>query len=207
LDLFLFFLAAGRLKAHRAQRQAQMASPRDAQEAAHLDRMALISQVLLQPRLLALRKENEELKLKLFWKEHCRSKLQELMEACNQAGPKCNCLSCAVAGRKDEEQDALPWGAECKFKLWFEDKLVEHGLTTLTGVMETQKQMGPHESCDDGNSVYDVDAHFHHIARDDWFAWMYGAKLWKAARVSDPELQKLSSLFVSLTKEAEGFDE
>jgi hypothetical protein len=177
---------------------------------AHLDRMALISRLLLHPRLLHLRQEfeqlkeeNEALKLTLFWKDHCRSKLQELMVACNLNGPQCTCLSCAVSGRMDEEQRSMPWGTRCTFKDWFEQELDKHGLTAVTGVHSTdQKPLPSPMACDEGNTVYDVDAHFHHLTRDDWFMWQYGAKLWKAQRVTDPELQKLSALFQSLSAAA-----
>ena len=174
---------------------------------AYLDRMALISQVLLQPRLLQLRNENEELKLKLFWKEHCKSKLQELMTESNQNGPQCTCLSCAVSGRMDERQQAMPWGTDCKFKPWFEELLAKHELTAETGVQIYQEPVGQHMSMDDLNLLYDIDTHFHHLTRDDWFAWTYGAKLWKAKYVHDKELQKLSALFQSLSAVAENSSE
>jgi hypothetical protein len=170
----------------------------------HLDRMALISRLLLEPRILALRTENEALKLKLFWKEHNKSDLETLMTACNQNGIQCNCLSCAISGRMDEEQTALPRGAVCRFKQWFEEQLAKHGLSSKCGVDEDQEDVGPHISCDDGNGVFDVDSHFHHLVRDDWYVWMYGAKLWKAKSVTDPEAVKLQALFYTLSRSAEG---
>lgn len=60
--------------------------------------------------------------------------------------------------------------------------------------------MSPHMSCD--LPVHDVDAHFHHITRDDWYMWTYGAKLRKAKTVNDPELHKLQILFHSLSEAA-----
>ena len=49
---------------------------------------------------------------------------------------------------------------------------------------------------ENGSFVYDVDAHFHNLTRDDWFLWMFGACLTKAKSVDDPELAKLHTLFV-----------
>ena len=165
-----------------------------------LDRLALISKLLLEPRILELRNENERLKLELFWKNHSKSQLQDLMQVCNQ---ECKCLSCAVSGRMEEGPVSVPLGAPCKFKAWFDQQLAMHGLTTIQGVQLGQDPVGPHMSCNDGDSVYDVDAHFHHITRDDWFIWMYGSKLWKAKTVNDPELMKLQALFRSLSDHAE----
>ena len=166
----------------------------------HLDCMALVSKILLDSRILELRNENEMLKLKLFWKEHRITELQALMVACNHTGPRCRCLPCAVSGRKDEEDRSEPWGAECTFKAWFEQQLESHCLTVVTGVAMGDTHV-EHE-CSDG--VYDVDAHFHQLARDDWVSWTYGAKLWKAETVDNPDIKKLQKLFHFL-REFSGF--
>ncbi len=72
-----------------------------------------------------------------------------------------------MSGRKEDEEETLSWVAACKFKPWFEELLT--GLTTETGVHLGQELIGSHMSIPDGNFVYDVDAHFHHLTRDDWF--------------------------------------
>jgi hypothetical protein len=167
---------------------------------AYLDRMALISQVLLQPRLLQLRNENEELKLKLFWKDHSQSKLKKLMIESNQFGPQCRCIACALSGKMEDGQTPLHGSAACIFKPWFEDLLAKHGLTAVTGVRTDQTPTEPHMSMDGMHGVYDVDAHFYHPTSGDWVLWTYGAKLWKAKYVHDAELHKLSALFQSLSE-------
>jgi hypothetical protein len=152
--------------------------------------------------VMQLRKKNKE--LQLFWKTHRKSNLQQLMKKANNnsndpSAPKCTCLSCTVAGRLDKKvAKALPWGAPCTFKPWFEQLLAEHGLTCAVGVPDGMESLEPHMSDDCQNGVYDVDAHFHHLTRDDWFTWMYGAKLWKAKSADDPELQKLRRLFEAM---------
>ena len=56
--------------------------------------------------------------------------------------------------------------------------------------------------------MYDtVDAHFHHLTRDNLFAWTYGACLWKCHSADDPELAKLKALFVLLDHFIYGDDE
>jgi hypothetical protein len=150
------------------------------------DQMELISQTLLEPSLL-------------FWKQHSQSELEKLMIACNLRGPQCQCLSCAVSGRKAEAHKSMPWGTHCTFKAWFDKQLAKHGLTTATGVQKGQKPVQvPHRpAC----AVYeDMDAHFHHLTRDDWVLWTYCAWLWKEPLcATDQDLQKLAAFFQSLS--------
>jgi hypothetical protein len=170
-------------------------------------KLALVSKILLDREVLHLRQENELLRLQLFWKDHCRSHLSELMCQANQAdqGPQCRCLSCAVSGRMDDEEETLPLGAACKFKDWFEDLLTQCGLSTETGVQIGQEPIGS-QMCDE-NMVYDVDAHFHHLTRSDWYTWTYGARLWKSQSANSPEIAKLRALFVLLEHVINGENE
>jgi hypothetical protein len=163
-------------------------------------KLAPVSKLLLDKEVIHLRQENEALRLPLFWKEHNRSQLRDRMREANQAreGPRGTCLSCAVSERKEDEEETLRWGAACKLKPWFEELLT--GLTTLTGVHLGQEPIRSHMSIPDGNFVYDVDAHFHHLTRHDWFTWTYGARLWKARSADDPELAKLHALCVLLDR-------
>jgi len=171
-----------------------------------LDRLALVSKIMLDERVVALRQENERLRLQLFWKDHGKSQLEEYMAQANQSGPNCNCLACAVSGRMDPgNSQTLPLGSECMFKPWFEDILVKCDMICVTGVPAEMEPAVQHMSC--GNFVYDVDADFHHLTRDDWFVWLYGAKLWKAQSVNDPEVLKLKRLFEVLEVEIFGPDE
>ena len=118
----------------------------------------------------------------------------------NQAdrGPNCKCLSCEMSDRLKVGQAPLPLKTPCKFKLWFEAYLTQCGLTTKIGNQIGEKLVGRHMSMDNGYSVYDVDAHFHHRTHADWITWTYGARLWNAQSADDPELAKLHSLFQEL---------
>ena len=66
-----------------------------------VERLSLVAKVLMDTRLQELRRENEELRLKLFWKEHNPSMLRQAMTVANTAegGPRCACLACIVGGR------------------------------------------------------------------------------------------------------------
>jgi len=175
----------------------------------NLDNLALVSRLLLDQRVLALRRENEKLRLCLFWKDHSDEELKKLMHEANQDGrsaPRCACLACTVAGRKDEDADCTG-EVTCTFKPWFEAFLAEYGLTCRLGIENGMEPAGEHMSCPGGNQVFAVDAHFHHLTSDNWFAWMYGAKLWTAQSADDAELQKLQHLFTRLRLEAYGAEE
>jgi hypothetical protein len=159
-----------------------------------IHKLALVSKLLLDKEVLHLRQENEALRLQLFWKDHNCSQLASLMEEANQAseGPQCACWSCSVKGRKRRNQETLPRGAPCTFKPWFEALLNECGLTMATGDwIGQQLRIGAHMAM---NGVYDGDAHFLQVMRDDWYSWTYGARLWKAQSAEDPELAKLHAL-------------
>ena len=162
-----------------------------------MDRLALVSKILLDSRVIELRKENEALKLKLFWKDHDESDLKDLMRQTNNCGknpPQCSCHACCVAGRVYADGP----GMECTFKPWFEAHIASCGMEIGVGVGRDQE---PVEVSFSEQVHYDIDAHFHSMGRDDWVQWTYGARLWKAASVSDPEIVKLIRLFDALKAE------
>jgi hypothetical protein len=158
-------------------------------------KLALVSKLLLDKEVIQLRRENENLRLLLFWKDHNVQRLKEMMASANQSdnGPKCYCNVCAVTGRMGE--DASEQRMDCLFKLWFESLLDQCG---LIAVYHTNYDQGVKHDCDGWRRVHDVNTHFHHLIRGDWFMWTYGALLWKAKTADDPELAKLHALFQML---------
>ena len=158
-------------------------------------RFASVAKILTDQLVVELVNENRALKLELFWKNHSITKLQNEMQWANQkepGGPGCNCLACAVSGRKDEENGIPASGFECIFKPYFEALLQECGLS----VEPCCEEYCMHISDDTGNTVYNNDSHFVSIGREDWKAFSYGAKLWKEPHSDqDPELRKLVRLF------------
>ena len=141
-----------------------------------------------------LKREIERLRLKLFWRDHSHEELQAAMAAANGSGPKCACLACAVSGRKDGDDDRTC--EHCTFKPWFEALLKAHAIVALPGPPADDEGV-MHEDCAQ-NVVYDADCHLMTIGRHDWVFFTYGARLWKAASVEDPELRKLAALFDAL---------
>ena len=155
------------------------------------------------PHCKDLEKQITELKLKIFWKEHCTGQLKLVMENANQNGPDCACLVCAVSGRKDEEKDAEPFPSVCAFKPNFEALLTECGLTIgyCDGVPVCEHESEPRRIRATSSMI--STRIFVHVGRDDWFGFVYGAKLWRATTSDDPELQKLVSLFERLQPDEE----
>jgi hypothetical protein len=193
-------------------------------------RLALVSKLLLDREVIQLRAENERLRLELFWRDHNVEQLGKTMAAANQStkGPRCACLVCAISGRRDPDLDQMEpsdnepapessddedtmgvsvdeaepgcggWDAGCKFKPWFEEFIRYYELVDSVGTFPNQE--GAYHMAGGDIAVYDVDSHFHHVVRGDWYHWTYGARLWKATNVDDPELGKLRALFTTLDR-------
>jgi hypothetical protein len=172
-----------------------------------VDRLALVSKVLLDVRFLELKRENERLKLSLFWVDHGISVLRRFMGFANNraSGPRCRCSGCMRARRSrptildrydDEETEQA-----CRFGPWFEKMLQEHGMTFACSGRD-----GKHFPCEADREHYpmpEVNVHFLIFASEDesasaWCTWVYGAKLWKAQTTEDAELVKLAALFKSM---------
>jgi hypothetical protein len=175
-----------------------------------VDRLAVVSKVLLDQRFLELKRENERLKLSLFWVDHSINSLKKLMARANEwsRSLRCRCRSCRTRscihnkrcthsildGYDDEVEDK-----DCRFRPWFEEQVREHGLSVersgeaFTGGFDRESYHRPN-----------VDAHFLLVeseyawAYNCWNNWVYGAKLWKAQTTQDAELLKLTALFKTL---------
>ena len=149
----------------------------------------------MDARVAELRRENEELHLRLFWKDYSVHKLQEMMRMANcwDNSPRCNCWNCAVTGRKDD--DALVDGnKKCEFIPWFGAKVAACDM--ISGYILRTSTFSDHVS-NPLNGVWDTDCHIIKIPciGEDFGAITYGSKLWKAKTVNDPELKKLEKLF------------
>jgi hypothetical protein len=164
-----------------------------------VERLAVVCKVLLDTRALELRRENEALRLRLFWKDHGPEQLKAAMRMANGAagGPGCGCLGCVVSGRRESGHGELPVKKPCAFKAWFEQTLQELGMDVAVGLPAEETWVHVQE-VDPDSALLDDGAHFTNLGADDWVAWTYGSRLWKAVSVSDPELAKLEGLFRTL---------
>jgi len=175
-----------------------------------VDRLALVSKILLDQRFLELKRENERLTLILFWIDHSINTLKKLMFRANnrEGGPRCRCRCCIRAKRRWhtilDGYDDEPEDTECKFGPWFEKIVQEHGLS-FTASGEDDNPF-PCEADRESYPMPDVDVHFllfpsECVSVTSWCLWVYGAKLWKAQTTQDPGLLKLSALFKTLAGE------
>ena len=176
------------------------------------ERLCVVAKVFMDTRLLELKRENEGLKLKLFWKEHNPGMLKQAMSVANrsEAGPGCTCLACIVGGRCNAgTQGYAPYAfanmyddqlimsphdichLRCQFKPWFEQKIRESGMSVREMPLSVLVDTGVVGVLDDGK-------HFVNLGKVDWNAWVYGSRLHKASSTADPELDKLQRLFRAL---------
>ena len=173
-----------------------------------VERLSLVAKVLMDTRLLELKRENEALKMQLFWRDHSPSMLNQAMAAANKmpAGPRCVCLACIVGGRcADGTRGFAPYPfvheydghllltqydrchVRCQFKPWFEEKIRAAGMR-----VETQT------ASSEGDGVRDVGQHFTNLGIGDWNSWVYGSAVCRATSVENEDLAKLNQLFLSL---------
>jgi hypothetical protein len=172
-----------------------------------MDRLALVSKILLDSRFLELKRENERLKLRLFWVDHSIDTLKKMMGLANnrRAGPRCRCRICVRTKRYHpnflDSYDDENGVEACKFGPWFEKLVQQHGLSFASCENDDE-----HLFCVNDREFYpkpEVNLHFLLIAYDKtpvttWYSWVYRAKLWHAQTTQDPELLKLTALFKTL---------
>ena len=103
------------------------------------EHLSVARKSLLDHRLLELRREQEAIKVRLFWTDHSPAALRDAMELANTsaAGPQCACFGCVLAGRHPDPRthgDHSPLAVACAFEPWFSRVLHEHGFHTLCGL-------------------------------------------------------------------------
>jgi hypothetical protein len=173
-----------------------------------VERLSLVAKVLMDTRLIELKRENETLKMQLFWRDHSPSMLQKAMAAANQidGGPRCACLACIVGKRceegtrgfapyafvheYDEHVIMSPYDRchlRCQFKPWFEQKIREAGMRVVTETASPE-----------GEGVRDEGQHFSNFGIADWNTWVYGSAVCSATSVENEDLAKLNQLFKTL---------
>ena len=174
---------------------------------AAVDRLAMVSKILLDQRFLELKRENERLTLMLFWVDHGEDTLRKLMSYANNkpGGPRCRCRHCASAKRYRPmySHGNEEYNKECMFGSWFEQKVQEHGLSfASTGKDSHFARDADRES----GTMPAGGVHFLLVPNEQapvasWYKWEYGAKLRDAQTTQDPGLLKLTALFQSLGEE------
>jgi hypothetical protein len=106
-----------------------------------VERLSIVSKVLFDSRLIELRRENEALKLKLFWSNHNKLALKQHLAWANgsEVGPNCRCGDCLCNGRIDlsdhvaEDGPVYDTEDDCTFIPWFENEIVQFDMTISFG--------------------------------------------------------------------------
>jgi hypothetical protein len=155
--------------------------------------LALASKALMDTRLLDVKRENERMKLELFWQNYSAPKLSKALCKFHNTMNLfyCGCVSCKSNGRMIEDIDVAEWTAmevlyagrrwkSCAYKPWLEEFLGDLDLRVAYGV------------------DYGLDfEHFRFFGTEHWF-WGYGPRFTKARSVGDPELRRLEGVFDTL---------
>jgi hypothetical protein len=165
--------------------------------AQHIDRLATVSKILLDERVIELRQQVETLKLEIFWRDNGLFRLNEAMKIANGIHVKCRCIYC------EDEMDIRVLGdntGECKFGPWFDEVLASRGLIMLEagpdwrfGSHHTPMSSGPLIK----NDCMDFDCHLFKL-HPGLVGYAFGMRFWQAKSVNDPELQKLRMLISML---------
>lgn len=151
-----------------------------------VERLALVSKVLLDTRLCELKSENEQLRLQVFWLQHSLDNLSQRMQwaNCSHNGPFCTCHDCLQSGRFHPAYagpgiDRCVY--KCLFKPFFEQLIAQCGMSV-------------------GYREADTDTHFRCLQSNacplvSWQSWQYGSKLTSAHSSTNADLRKLQQLF------------
>lgn len=172
-----------------------------------LDRLALVSKLMMDERVLALRRENEGLKLDNFWLKHNVAALNRAMGYFNDdcsGRNECYCEDC-IRWRLDWSdtnwvEDRIeviratthPPASCCQFNKRFNYLIVKHELSTMHVKDRYQELHGRHLE----RQIYDCDCHI--ILDSQSQCVGFGRKVYRCSNTADPELVKLESLFLNL---------
>jgi hypothetical protein len=178
-------------------------------------RFPAVAKILTDQLVVRLLEENRNLKLELFWKKYDYAELCEVMKSANQKykGPDCKCLTCDFIGRmtmmdNNNNETTPAQGHNCLFKIYFEGLIADCGMTHCIDNINNDDLLTTMMMSGDGGVVTsDIDTHFVDTSEHcDWENFVFGAKIWKARSVEDPELRKLVLLFHKLEEDFEAME-
>jgi hypothetical protein len=138
-------------------------------------RLALVSHVLYEREILEQKREIESLKLKLFWKDYGIRNLQTAVV--------CEANRRRFLNINEPMPDMEHWF------LWMGPMIESCGMEAVLIDQDTDQLA----------LVPPIDINVHFACRERYYVSHYGAKLWKATSVDDPELRKLKALFDALS--------
>ena len=151
-----------------------------------IDKLALVSRVLFEQRIIEQRNEIEALRLESFWRDFKRSKFMKRMSLANVIHKKCACSRCEGLNLTDliiPGEAVHP--AECILCPWMEEQIIKCGMVAVskTGDDEIQWRL---------NASIRADSHF--VIDHESGEFYFGERLWGATTTKSPELDKLVKL-------------
>jgi len=158
------------------------------------DRLACVSRLLMDQRVIDLRRENERLRFCIFWRDHNTVILREAMMYSNifvPGAPNCKCVSCCISGAESVVDS-------CKFMDWIKGVAERYGMTMETKKPSSERVSHPSSP----GHVYDQECHFVWTDSVGYAYCTYGARIWKAQTVFDVNLKKLSRFFDELLEKS-----
>ena len=173
-----------------------MARMQNSTTVSQLHRLTQVGKIICDKGFSDAVKENEKLRLSLFWTKYSRRNMHKYLVYANMdrgddLATRCNCSNCLQ--HKWYDWDVEPddyMHTVCAFLPLLERDIAECGL--VTAPYQIPNGFVEHE-CNNGSSVPIVDAH---IVRSENWRWVYyGTKISNAKSVNDPELVKLKNLF------------
>jgi hypothetical protein len=161
-----------------------------------LSRLAQVGKIICDKGFSDAVKENEKLRLSLFWTKYSRRNMHKYLVYANMdrgddLATRCNCSNCLQRKWNDWEVEPEDYKhTVCAFLPLLERDIAECGLVTAPD----QRPNGfvEHE-CNNGCPTPIVDAHI--VRGENWVNFYYGTKISNATSVNDPELVKLKKLF------------
>ena len=171
---------------------------------ASIETLARASKVLFDQRLVdqrkeieALTKENDMLRLELFWKDHDMTNLKNAMALANANHTKCLCSGCVLTKRDAHvDPDEGVHTSTCVFTPWFEELIAHCEMVTVTCNRQSKNPQQQAVSFLSRNDCIEADSHFVFFPSPGpgLIAFMFGERLWKTTTTNDPELFKLELL-------------
>jgi hypothetical protein len=169
-----------------------------------VDRLALVSKVILDQRVLELRSEVERCKLDLFWEKHGSTAINNAMVLRNYGFRKvCLCGVCVktrtdLEGLSEDEWEIVKQGGdgeECKFKPYFLALAEKNGITVVDCPNKWPASYKSHFLY--SSLFFDVDCHLL-VDSNTCKVIGFGTKLSQCKFVTNEEMQKLTCLMSNL---------
>ena len=191
---------------------------------ASLDKLALTSRLLYDARVLEQRREIEQLKLKLFFRDYRSIVMKQIVCNYNYWNVKCKCSGCKATERSERFiQGRDTEHATCLFGQWFDELLEKEGFVCLRMyrcdvIRDSENNIIPFPglyagdedmNCRDFARNYefsDADCHLveaplnvHGVADSDpnvrWGRILIGKRLWGAKSTLDNGVVKFKKVF------------